>query len=101
MCVNCLSTAEVVAAQAAFAVYAAQPPIRRRMAKLGLVAERDRVAHDVRTLAFLRDLDLDPVEILGREIVDAAAAWTPQPSFTRRRFRSAAPIGSQRRLAVQ
>lgn len=101
MCVNCLSTAEVVAAQAAFAVYALEPPIRRRMAKLGLVAERDRIAHDVRTVAFLRNLDLDPVEILGRDVVDAAAAWTPQPAFERRRFRSAAPIGSHTRLALQ
>lgn len=80
MCVNCLTNAEAAIAGAAFVGYAVKPPLHRAMAKLGLVNEPDPVAHDVRTVAFLRSLDLDPVEILGADAVAAAAAWTPQPA---------------------
>ena len=47
------------------------------LARAGLAPEPDPVAHDVRTVAFLRSLDLDPVEILGADAVAAAEAWVP------------------------
>ena len=58
------------------------------------------------TVAFLRSLDLDPVEVLGADVVAAAAAWTaPQPAAglagLARRFASARPIGSQSLLTTQ
>jgi hypothetical protein len=76
---NCLSTGETVVAQAAIVGYVLKAPVHRALARAGLVAEPDPVAHDVRTVAFLRSLDLDPVEILGREAVAAAEAWVPTP----------------------
>ena len=58
------------------------------------------------TVAFLRSLDLDPVEVLGADVVAAAEAWTaPQPAGglagLARRFASARPIGSQSLLTTQ
>ena len=81
MCMNCLSTAETVAATAAFVGYAAKPRLHRALARLDVVNPPDPVAHDVTTVAFLRSLDLDPVEVLGADVVAAAEAWTaPQPA---------------------
>lgn len=100
MCANCLSTAEVVAGQVALAAYVLKAPVHRALAACGLAAEPDPVAHDVTTVAFLRSLDLDPVEILGAGVVDAAARWAPQPRSSRPRvmaFRPAALVG---RLAI-
>ncbi len=106
MCMNCLSTAETAIATAAFVGYAAKPRLHRAMAKLGVANEPDPVAHDVTTVAFLRSLDLDPVEVLGADVVAAAAAWIPpQPAAglagLARRFASARPIGSQSLLTAQ
>lgn len=97
MCTNCLSTAEAAATAAAFVVYAARPRVHRALAAMGLAAAPDPVAHDVRTVAFLRGLELDPVAILGADVVAAADAWRPQPARvpTARRLASARPIGSQ------
>lgn len=77
MCVNCLSTAETAIATAAFVGYAAKPRLHRALASIGIVNDPDPVAHDVTTVAFLRSLELDPVEILGADVVAAAAAWLP------------------------
>jgi hypothetical protein len=77
MCANCLSTAEAAIAGAAFVGWAAKPPLHRALARLGIVNAPDPVAHDVTTVAFLRSLDLDPVEVLGADAVAAAEAWTP------------------------
>jgi hypothetical protein len=105
MCVNCLSTAETAMAAAAFVGYAAKPRLHRALATLGVVNDPDSVAHDVTTVAFLRSLDLDPVEVLGADVVAAAAAWTaPQPAAglagLARRLASARPIGSQSLLTT-
>lgn len=96
MCANCLSTAEAAATTLAFVAYAARPRVHRALAAAGVVAPLDPVAHDVTTVAFLRGLDLDPVGILGAEVVAAADAWRPQPAPVRaaRRLASARPIGS-------
>ena len=106
MCVNCLSTAETAIATAAFVGYAAKPRLHRALASIGIVNDPDPVAHDVTTVAFLRSLDLDPVEILGADVVAAAAAWLPsQPAAglagLARRLASARPIGSQSLLTTQ
>ena len=100
MCMNCLSTAEAAMAGAGFVGYAVKPPLHRVMARVGLANEPDPVAHNVVTIAFLRSLDLDPVELLGADVVAAAAAWVaPQPApgwvgLGTRLCSSARPIGS-------
>jgi hypothetical protein len=100
MCGQCLSNAEAVAAGVAFAVAAFKDPVHARLADAGLVPPIDHVGRDVRTVSFLRSLDLDPVEILGAPVVAAADRWVrPEPVYAGRR--SLLPIGSQRRLAVQ
>ena len=66
MCANCLSTAEVVAGQFGLAIYALKNPVHRALAAAGLANGPDPVGDDVRTIAFLRALDLDPVAVLGR-----------------------------------
>ena len=106
MCMNCLSTAEAAITGAAFVGYAAKPSLHRALARFGVVNEPDPVAHDVTTVAFLRSLDLDPVEVLGADVVAAAAAlgrasagsWARRPRST---LRSARPIGSQSLLTTQ
>ena len=105
MCTNCLSTAESVAAQAGLAAYLLKRPVHRALATCGVLAEPDPVAHDVRTVAFLRSLDLDPVEVLGADVVDAAARWVPAPRRTRqpllaRWAASAAPMRSQTAIST-
>jgi hypothetical protein len=81
MCVNCLSTAETTIAGVAFVGYAIKPRVHRALAAVGLVNAPDPVAHDAVTVAFLRSLDLDPVEILGADVVAAAERWVkPAPA---------------------
>ena len=65
MCANCISNAEAAAAWAGVGAYALKPRVHQMLANCGLAPEPDPVAHDVRTVAFLRALDLDPVESLG------------------------------------
>jgi hypothetical protein len=108
MCANCLSTAETAIASAAFVGYVAKPKLHRALANIGLVNDPDPIAHDVTTVAFLRSLDLDPVEVLGADVAAAAAAWVPSQSVVaglggvlRRLAASARPIGSHSLLATQ
>ena len=102
MCMNCVSIGEAIAVQAAFVGYAIKGPVHRMLASAGLARELDPVAHDARTVAFLRSLDLDPVEILGHDAVSAAAGWelSPRPSRVRARD-SALPMGSHSLLTAQ
>jgi hypothetical protein len=74
MCVNCLNQAEVAAANVAVTTAALKAPVHRLLADIGLVAPADPVARDVRTVAFLRSLDLDPAAVLGADVVDRADA---------------------------
>lgn len=99
MCVNCLSHSEVVVANLALAGAVLKDPAHRALAALGIVPEPDPVGRDVQTIAFLRELDLDPVEVLGPKVVERAERWVPAdqrvPAIFRSRARSsAAPIGS-------
>lgn len=98
MCANCVSHAEVVVGQAGLAFAVLREPVHNMLANAGLAAPLDPVKRDVRTVAFLRSLDLDPVEILGGDVVAAAERWVPLPYEPRR---WALPIGSQSLLAAQ
>lgn len=94
-------------ASAAFVGYAIKPRVHRALASIGVVNEPDPVSHDVTTVAFLRSLDLDPVEVLGADVVAAAEAWTaPQPApgvaaLWARLAASARPIGSHSLVTAQ
>ncbi len=102
MCASCLSTAEVVACQAAFVGFVIKDPLHRALAKLDLVPDLDLVKRDTTTVHFLRSLDLDPVELLGADRVAAADAWVPaQRPRVARWAASARPIGSQSLLSAQ
>ena len=72
MCVNCMSNAEAALASACFVGYAVKGPVHRTLAELDLARDPDPVVHDVRTVGFLRALDLDPVDALGTEVVARA-----------------------------
>jgi hypothetical protein len=92
MCVNCVSQSEVYVGQALLVAALLKRPAHNALASLGLVAPIDDVARDVDTIAFLRAIDLDPVEILGYEVVAAAEAWRPLEAGARRpAFWSGAP----------
>jgi hypothetical protein len=98
MCTNCVSTTEVLAGQAALAFAVLREPVHNLLAQAGVVAPIDPVKRDVRTVSFLRSLELDPVEILGADVVAAADAWVPTVYV---RARSARPIGSHSLLSAQ
>lgn len=99
MCLNCFSTVEHQAACAVLLAATVREPAHRALAALGVVPHPDPVGRDRRTVAFLRGLDLDPVAVLGAEVVAAADAWTyegsPVARFRARKRSSATPIGSQ------
>ena len=109
MCVNCMSNAEATLAAAAAVGYFVKGPVHRALASAGLAPEPDPIAHDARTVAFLRALDLDPVDALGADAVAQADSWVPDSSWVpfteraRERLRSASarPIGSQSLLSTQ
>ena len=94
---NCISTAEVHVAQVALAAAVLKAPAHRLLAAAGIVDAPDPVRRDVRTVAFLRALDLDPAEALGASAVARADRWVPQPSTRARSFRH---IASQIRLTA-
>ena len=98
MCANCLSSAEVAVGHVVLAAAVLKDPVHRMLASAGVVAPIDPVKRDVRTVAFLRSLDLDPVEVLGADVVAAADAWVPVPYEAPR---WALPIGSQSLLSTQ
>ena len=104
MCVNCMSNAEATLAAAIATGALVKAPAHRALARVGLAPDPDPVAHDVRTVAFLDALDLDPVDALGRGAVDRAAAWTPAPEWTPFWVRAGAAvdgaIARRRSLAV-
>jgi hypothetical protein len=91
MCVNCMSNAEAAGTAAIAAAYFLKPPIHKALAKLDLAPDPDPVAHDVRTVAFLEALGLDPIDALGAEAVTAAAAWTPDTTWVPFRDRLRTP----------
>ena len=88
MCANCLSTFDVVASQVLAAGAVLKRPVHNRLASARWVRPIDIVGELANTVVFLRSLDLDPIEVLGPDAVDAAATWTPVP-WVRRRMKPA------------
>jgi hypothetical protein len=71
MCMNCVSHADVVAGNVAALIGATSMAVR--LGEPAEVRAARRLAGEARTVAFLRRLDLDPVEILGADVVTHAA----------------------------
>jgi hypothetical protein len=82
MCVNCMSNAEAAVATACFVGYAVKGPVHQALAELDLARDPDPVVHDVRTVSFLRALDLDPVDALGATVVERADQRLTAPLAT-------------------
>src|ERR1700710_2909473 len=109
MCAQCVSKADVVVGSIGFAAFLFKGPAEDALVAMGLVAEPHPLAVGVRTVNFLRDLDLDPAQILGDAAggaVESARALPRQRVF-RRTFRPAISlvlplsIRSQRALATK
>jgi hypothetical protein len=91
MCAQCVSKADVVVGSIGFAAFLFKGPCEDALVAMGLKPEPHPLAVGVRTVSFLRDLDLDPAEILGDDVVEAVdqvLAFPRQPVF-RRTFRQA------------
>jgi len=109
MCANCVSRADVIVGTVALGAYVFKEPIRDGLVALGILPEAHPLAADMRTVTFLRDLDLDPVPVLGDVVVDAAdrALAFPRTKVYRRSLREALAlfagrsIRSQSTIAVQ
>jgi hypothetical protein len=109
MCANCVSRFDVVVGSAAVGVYALKGPVRDALVAAGIVPEPHPLAVNMRTVAFLRDLELDPAPILGADVVEAVdrAQAFPRARVYRRSFRDAIALltgrsmRSQRVLATQ
>jgi hypothetical protein len=103
MCVDCVTTGQSALTALAIFGYAVKPATHRLLARAGFAAAPDPVRDDVRTVAFLRSLDLDPVAALGADVVSAADARAPvpvvRPAQPRRDRRSWRPSHSQVRIA--
>jgi hypothetical protein len=91
MCANCVSRFDVIVGTIGFGAYVFKEPLREGLVAAGVLPEAHPLASDMRTVTFLRDLDLDPVEILGRQVTeraDRALAFEPRKVY-RRSFRDA------------
>ena len=109
MCAQCVSKADVVIASIGFTGFLFKGPAEDALVAAGLIPEPHPLAVGVRTVSFLRGLDLDPAEILGDDVaeaVDAVLAFPRQRVF-RRTFRQAIAlmlplsIRSQRAFATK
>jgi hypothetical protein len=109
MCANCVNKFDVVVGSMVAAGYLFKRPMQDGMVGLGLAPEPHPLAVDMRTVNFLRSLDLDPAPILGDDVVaavDQVQAF-PQPRVYRRTFRAALALlvpgsrRSQRALATR
>jgi hypothetical protein len=103
MCANCVSRFDVAVGTAAVGAYLFKEPVHDALVSMGLAPERHPLAKDMRAVNFLRDLDLDPVAILGDEAVaavDGAQAFPPQRVY-RRSFRDAVAVFTGRSMRSQ
>ena len=89
MCANCVSKADVVIGSIAFGAYVFKGPAEDALIAAGILPEKHPLRTEMRTVSFLRSLDLDPVEVLGEDVVDAAdrALAFPRQKVYRRSFR--------------
>ena len=91
MCAQCVSKADVIVGTIGFGAYVFKGPVQDGLVAMGLLPEPHPLAKEMRAVAFLRDLDLDPTPILGDEVVEQAdiAAAFPRQKVYRRSFREA------------
>jgi hypothetical protein len=91
MCAQCVSKADVVVGAIGFTAFLFKGPCEDALVAMGLVPEAHPLAVGVRTVSFLRDLDLDPAEILGDDVVEAVdqVLAFPRQRVFRRTFRQA------------
>ncbi len=109
MCANCVSKADVVVATIGFTGWMLKGPCEDALVAMGVIPEPHPLAVGVRTVSFLRGLDLEPAEILGDDVVEAVDAVMafPRQRVFRRTFRQAIAlmlplsIRSQRALATK
>ena len=109
MCAQCVSKADVVVGSIGLAAFLFKGPCEDAMVALGLLAEPHPLAVGIRTVNFLRDLDLDPAQVLGDDVVEAVDTVLafPRQVVFRRTFRQAIAlmlplsIRSQRAFATQ
>jgi hypothetical protein len=108
MCANCVSKADVIVGTIGFGAYVFKGPAQDALVAMGLLPEPHPLAPEMRTVSFLRDLDLDPRPILGDDVVDAAdrALVFGRQKVYRRTFREALaffmgrPVGAMRSQTV-
>src|SRR5258708_20477146 len=79
MCAQCVSKADVVVGSIGFAAFLFKGPGEDALVAMGLLPEPHPLAVGVRTVNFLRDLDLDPKQILGDDVVEAVDPRLPSP----------------------
>jgi hypothetical protein len=103
MCANCVSKADVIVGTLGFGAYLFKGPAHDAMIAAGLLPELHPLATEMRTVNFLRDLDLDPEPILGVETVEAVdrAQAFPRQKVYRRSFREAIALVCGRSIPSQ
>jgi hypothetical protein len=88
MCLACVSNVDFIAANASIVSSVASNGGRKLLESMGVPLGRSQAERDARVVAFLRNLELDPAEILGPQTVadaDAAAALeAARPRVSRR-----------------
>jgi hypothetical protein len=103
MCASCVSKVDVVAGTVGFGAYLLKGPVQDMLVAAGLLPEPHPLARDMRTVTFLRGLELDPAAILGGEVVEAAdrALAFPRQKIYRRSFRDAIALLAGRSMRSQ
>jgi hypothetical protein len=71
MCAQCVSKADVVVASAGFVAFLFKGPCEDALVAMGVLPEPHPLAVGMRTVNFLRDLDLEPRDVLGDDVVEA------------------------------
>ena len=83
MCAQCVSKADVVVGSIGFAGFLFKGPCEDALVAMGLIPEPHPLAVGMRTVNFLRDLDLDPAPILGDDVVEAVDTGARVPASGR------------------
>ncbi len=91
MCAQCVSKADVVVGCIGIAGFLFKGPCEDALVSMGIIPEPHPLAVGMRTVNFLRDLDLDPAPILGDDVVEAVDTVLafPRQVVFRRTFRQA------------
>jgi hypothetical protein len=91
VCAQCVSKADVIVGSIGFAAFIFKGPCEDALVSLGLIPEPHPLAVGMRTVNFLRDLDLEPEHVLGDDVVDAVdrVLAFPRQVVLRRTFRQA------------